>query len=89
MEARFQIFLILLAVLAGAALLARRTNIAPAILLVTAYGDEDIVREAASQGLAGCLASARLASPKMNQRVASSLAVQPWSPRSACNSSGS
>ena len=29
---------------------------APAILLVTAYGDEDIVREAARQGLAGCLA---------------------------------
>ena len=28
----------------------------PAILLVTAYGDEDIVREAAKQGLAGCLA---------------------------------
>ena len=26
------------------------------ILLVTAYGDEDIVREAAKQGLAGCLA---------------------------------
>ena len=29
---------------------------APAILLVTAYGDEDIAREAARQGLAGCLA---------------------------------
>jgi len=29
---------------------------APAILLVTAYGDEAIVREAARQGLAGCLA---------------------------------
>ena len=29
---------------------------APAILLVTAYGDEDIVREAAKQGLAGTLA---------------------------------
>jgi len=29
---------------------------APALLLVTAYGDEDIVREAARQGLAGCLA---------------------------------
>ena len=28
----------------------------PAILLVTAYGDEDIVREAARHGLAGCLA---------------------------------
>ena len=28
----------------------------PAILLVTAYGDEDIVREAAQAGLAGCLA---------------------------------
>ena len=28
----------------------------PAVLLVTAYGDEDIVREAAKQGLAGCLA---------------------------------
>ncbi len=28
----------------------------PAILLVTAYGDEDIVREAARLGLAGCLA---------------------------------
>src|SRR5437879_12175625 len=34
MEAQFQIFLILLAVLAGTALLARRTNIAPAILLL-------------------------------------------------------
>ncbi len=33
-EAKFQIFLILLAVLAGTALLARRTNIAPAILLL-------------------------------------------------------
>jgi monovalent cation/hydrogen antiporter len=33
-EARFQIFLILLAVLAGVALLARRTNVAPAILLL-------------------------------------------------------
>ena len=29
---------------------------APAILLVTAYGDEEIVREAARRGLAGCLA---------------------------------
>jgi signal transduction histidine kinase/DNA-binding response OmpR family regulator len=29
---------------------------APAILLVTAYGDEAIVREAARQGVAGCLA---------------------------------
>jgi len=29
---------------------------APAILLVTAYGDEEIVREAARQGVAGCLA---------------------------------
>ena len=35
-EARFQIFLILLGVLAGTALLARRTNIAPAILLLLA-----------------------------------------------------
>lgn len=34
MEAKFQIFLILLAVLAGTALLARRVNIAPAILLL-------------------------------------------------------
>jgi CPA1 family monovalent cation:H+ antiporter len=34
MEARFQIFLILLAVLAGTALLARRINVAPAILLM-------------------------------------------------------
>jgi len=34
MEAKFQIFLILLAVLAGTALLARRINIAPAILLM-------------------------------------------------------
>ena len=34
MEARFQIFLILLAALAGVALLARRTNVAPAILLL-------------------------------------------------------
>ena len=34
LEARFQIFLILLAVLAGTALLARRFNIAPAILLM-------------------------------------------------------
>jgi monovalent cation/hydrogen antiporter len=35
-EAKFQIFLILLAVLAGAALLARRTNVAPAILWLLA-----------------------------------------------------
>ena len=34
MGARFQIFLILLAVLAGVALLARRINVAPAILLL-------------------------------------------------------
>src|SRR6266446_2548281 len=34
MEAKFQIFLILLAVLAGTALLARRFNVAPAILLL-------------------------------------------------------
>ena len=36
MEAKFQIFMILLAVLAGTALLARRINIAPAILLLLA-----------------------------------------------------
>src|SRR3954462_15507781 len=36
MEARFQIFLILLAVLAGTALLARRTNTAPAIVMLLA-----------------------------------------------------
>ena len=36
MEAKFQIFLILLAVLAGTALLARRSNVAPAILLLLA-----------------------------------------------------
>src|ERR1700738_1655964 len=36
MEAEFQIFLILLAVLAGTALLARRFNVAPAILLLLA-----------------------------------------------------
>ena len=36
MEAKFQIFLILLGVLAGAALLARRINVAPAILLLLA-----------------------------------------------------
>jgi CPA1 family monovalent cation:H+ antiporter len=36
MDAKFQIFLILLAVLAGTALLARRINIAPAILLLLA-----------------------------------------------------
>jgi monovalent cation/hydrogen antiporter len=36
MEAKFQIFLILLAVLAGTALLARRVNVAPAILLLLA-----------------------------------------------------
>jgi CPA1 family monovalent cation:H+ antiporter len=36
LEARFQIFLILLAVLAGTALVARRTNTAPAILLLIA-----------------------------------------------------
>ena len=36
MEARFQIFLILLAILAGTALLARRINVAPAILLLLA-----------------------------------------------------
>ena len=34
MEARFQIFLVLLAALAGTALLARRINVAPAILLL-------------------------------------------------------
>ena len=34
MEAKFQIFLILLAVLAGTALMARRFNVAPAILLL-------------------------------------------------------
>jgi len=34
MEAKFQIFLVLLAVLAGTALLARRVNVAPAILLL-------------------------------------------------------
>ena len=36
MEAKFQIFLILLALLAGTALLARRINVAPAILLLLA-----------------------------------------------------
>src|SRR5436309_14799434 len=36
MEAKFQIFLILLAVLAGVALAARRFNVAPAILLMLA-----------------------------------------------------
>src|SRR3954466_8848345 len=36
MEAKFQTFLILLAVLAGTALVARRFNIAPAILLMLA-----------------------------------------------------
>ena len=36
MEATFQIFLILLAVLAGTALLARRIDVAPAILLLLA-----------------------------------------------------
>ena len=36
MEAKFQIFLVLLAVLAGTALLARRINVAPAILLLLA-----------------------------------------------------
>ena len=36
METKFQIFLVLLAVLAGTALLARRINIAPAILLLLA-----------------------------------------------------
>jgi monovalent cation/hydrogen antiporter len=35
-EAKFQIFLVLLAVLAGTALLARRINVAPAILLLVA-----------------------------------------------------
>src|SRR5437868_10683460 len=35
-EAKFQIFLVLLAVLAGTALLARRINVAPAILLLLA-----------------------------------------------------
>src|SRR6266700_4135336 len=34
MEAKFLIFLILLTVLAGTALVARRTNVAPAILLL-------------------------------------------------------
>lgn len=36
MEADFQLFLILLAVLAGTALLARRIEVAPAILLLLA-----------------------------------------------------
>ena len=36
MEANFQIFLILVAVLAATALLARRINVAPAILLLLA-----------------------------------------------------
>jgi hypothetical protein len=36
MESKFQIFLILLAVLAGTAVLARRLNAAPAILLLIA-----------------------------------------------------
>ena len=36
MEAQFQLFLILLAVLAGTSLLARRIDIAPAILLLVA-----------------------------------------------------
>src|SRR5271156_1639159 len=36
MESKFQIFLILLAVLAGTALLARRVSIAPAIVLLIA-----------------------------------------------------
>jgi Na+/H+ antiporter len=36
MEAKFQIFMVLLAVLAGTALLARRINVAPAILLLLA-----------------------------------------------------
>ncbi|HVX77148.1 MAG TPA: Na+/H+ antiporter [Bradyrhizobium sp.] len=36
MEAKFQIFLVLLAVLSGTALLARRLNVAPAILLMLA-----------------------------------------------------
>src|SRR6266702_474540 len=35
-EAKFQIFVILLALLAGTALLARRINVAPAILLLLA-----------------------------------------------------
>ena len=34
MQYRFEIFLILLAVLAGAALLARRLNVAPAVMLL-------------------------------------------------------
>ena len=34
MEAKFQIFLSLLGVLAGTALVARRTDVAPAILLL-------------------------------------------------------
>src|SRR6516164_6548758 len=36
MEAQFQLFLILLAVLAGTSLLARRIDVAPAILLLVA-----------------------------------------------------
>ncbi|MFN5413359.1 cation:proton antiporter, partial [Bradyrhizobium sp.] len=36
MEAHFQIFLVLLAVLAGTALIARRANLAPAILMMLA-----------------------------------------------------
>jgi hypothetical protein len=43
----------------------------------------------AASGPSDCRASAKHASPKMNQRVASSLAVQPSWPRSDCNSLGS
>ena len=66
MEAKFQIFLILLAVLAGIALLARRLNVAPSILLLLAgialalrAGPADD-RAAAGTGAAGGPAAADL-----------------------------
>ena len=46
-----------------------------------------VTRPAASSGAPSRAPGCDQASPKMNQRVASSLAVQPSSPRSDCNSS--
>src|SRR6266571_5375693 len=51
MEAKFQIFLILLAVLAGAALLGRGSNVAPAVLLVVTGLGLALVPGVASRGL--------------------------------------
>ena len=66
MEAKFQIFLILLAVLAGIALLARRIHVAPAILLLLAgIAALGVLLQARAPGMAAtqsirCVKSSRL-----------------------------